>query len=68
MRPAIRRVTVRIKELYDAKEQEFFGALSGACSATTRPSWSTTTPCPWSTPTTASGWPGSSPRPPCALG
>jgi EAL domain len=27
MRPAIRRVTVRIKELYDAKEQEFFGAI-----------------------------------------
>jgi diguanylate cyclase (GGDEF)-like protein/PAS domain S-box-containing protein len=28
MRPAIRRLTVRIKQLYDAKEQEFFGALS----------------------------------------
>jgi hypothetical protein len=28
MPPAIRRMTVRIKELYDAKEQEFFGAQS----------------------------------------
>ncbi len=28
MRPAIRRATVRVKQLYDAKEQEFFGALS----------------------------------------
>jgi diguanylate cyclase (GGDEF)-like protein/PAS domain S-box-containing protein len=35
MRPAIRRVTVRIKELYDAKEQEFFGALSGTLEART---------------------------------
>ena len=26
------------------------------------------TPCPWSTPTTASGWPGSWPRRPCARG
>jgi hypothetical protein len=25
MRPAVRRLTVRIKQLYDAKEQEFFG-------------------------------------------
>ena len=35
MRPAIRRVTVRIKELYDAKEQELFGALSGTLDART---------------------------------
>jgi diguanylate cyclase (GGDEF)-like protein/PAS domain S-box-containing protein len=33
MRPAIRRVTVRVKQLYDAKEQEFFGALSGTLNA-----------------------------------
>ena len=33
MRPAVRRVTVRIKQLYDAKEQEFFGALSGTLNA-----------------------------------
>ena len=30
MRPAIRRVSVRVKQRYDAKEQGFFGALSGA--------------------------------------
>jgi diguanylate cyclase (GGDEF)-like protein/PAS domain S-box-containing protein len=30
MRPAIRRAIVRLKQLYDAKEQEFFGALSTA--------------------------------------
>ena len=30
MRPAIRRISVRVKQLYDAKEQGFFGALSGA--------------------------------------
>ena len=33
MRPAVRRVTVGIKQLYDAKEQEFFGALSGTLNA-----------------------------------
>ena len=33
MRPAVRRVTVSIKQLYDAKEQEFFGALSGTLNA-----------------------------------
>jgi diguanylate cyclase (GGDEF)-like protein/PAS domain S-box-containing protein len=33
MRPAIRRLTIRIKELYDAKEQGFFGALSGTLDA-----------------------------------
>lgn len=33
MRPAIRRVSVRVKQLYDAKEQGFFGALSGALNA-----------------------------------
>ena len=33
MRPAVHRVTVRIKQLYDAKEQEFFGALSGTLNA-----------------------------------
>jgi PAS domain-containing protein len=30
MRPAIRQAIVRLKQLYDAKEQEFFGALSTA--------------------------------------
>jgi diguanylate cyclase (GGDEF)-like protein/PAS domain S-box-containing protein len=30
MRPVIRRAIVRLKQLYDAKEQEFFGALSTA--------------------------------------
>ena len=30
MRPAIRRISVRVKQLYDAQEQGFFGALSGA--------------------------------------
>jgi hypothetical protein len=30
MRPAIRRAIVRLKQLYDAKEQGFFGALSTA--------------------------------------
>jgi hypothetical protein len=35
MRPAIRRITVRVKELYDAKEQGFFGALSGTLDART---------------------------------
>jgi diguanylate cyclase (GGDEF)-like protein/PAS domain S-box-containing protein len=35
MRPAIRRITVRVKELYDAKEQGFFGVLSGALDART---------------------------------
>jgi PAS domain S-box-containing protein len=30
MRPAIRRAIVRLKQLYDAKEQQFFGALSTA--------------------------------------
>jgi diguanylate cyclase (GGDEF)-like protein/PAS domain S-box-containing protein len=30
MRPAIRRAIVRLKQLYDAKEQAFFGALSTA--------------------------------------
>jgi hypothetical protein len=33
MRPAIRRVIVHVKQLYDAKEQGFFGALSGALNA-----------------------------------
>jgi diguanylate cyclase (GGDEF)-like protein/PAS domain S-box-containing protein len=33
MRAAVHRVTVRIKQLYDAKEQEFFGALSGTLNA-----------------------------------
>jgi diguanylate cyclase (GGDEF)-like protein/PAS domain S-box-containing protein len=35
MRPPIRRVVVAVKELYDAKEQSFFGALSGALDART---------------------------------
>jgi diguanylate cyclase (GGDEF)-like protein/PAS domain S-box-containing protein len=35
MRPAIRRVIVRVKQLYDTKEQEFFGALSGTLQART---------------------------------
>src|SRR5829696_2882775 len=33
MRPHLRLLTVRIKELYDAKEQGFFGALSGTLDA-----------------------------------
>jgi diguanylate cyclase (GGDEF)-like protein/PAS domain S-box-containing protein len=33
MRPAIRRATVSIKQLYDTKEQGFFGALSGTLNA-----------------------------------
>src|SRR5215218_3178836 len=33
MRPAIRRVIVHVKQLYDAKEQGFVGALSGALNA-----------------------------------
>jgi PAS domain-containing protein len=41
---------------------------SAGCSATTRPSWSTSTRSPSSTPTTASGWPGSWPRRPCGRG
>ncbi|HEV8424213.1 MAG TPA: EAL domain-containing protein [Actinomycetes bacterium] len=35
MRPAIRDVIVSIKQLYDTKEQEFFGALSGTLRART---------------------------------
>jgi diguanylate cyclase (GGDEF)-like protein/PAS domain S-box-containing protein len=33
MRPAIGRIIFRIKDLYDAEEQGFFGALSGTLSA-----------------------------------
>jgi hypothetical protein len=33
MRPVIRRATVRIKQLYDTKEQGFFGVLSTALEA-----------------------------------
>ncbi|HEX7148000.1 MAG TPA: diguanylate cyclase, partial [Actinomycetota bacterium] len=33
MRPAIRRIIVRLKQLYDTKEQGFFGALSTALDA-----------------------------------
>jgi len=35
MRPAIRDVSLSIKQLYDTKEQEFFGALSGTLRART---------------------------------
>jgi PAS domain S-box-containing protein len=35
MRPAIRRVIFKIKDLYDAEEQGFFGALSGTLQART---------------------------------
>jgi diguanylate cyclase (GGDEF)-like protein/PAS domain S-box-containing protein len=33
MRPALRRLNVHVKELYDKEEQRFFGALSGALDA-----------------------------------
>jgi diguanylate cyclase (GGDEF)-like protein/PAS domain S-box-containing protein len=33
MRPHIRRLTLEVKELYDTKEQAFFGALSGTLDA-----------------------------------
>jgi diguanylate cyclase (GGDEF)-like protein/PAS domain S-box-containing protein len=35
MRPAIRRVIFKVKDLYDAEEQGFFGALSGTLNART---------------------------------
>jgi diguanylate cyclase (GGDEF)-like protein/PAS domain S-box-containing protein len=35
MRPVARRVAVRVKQLYDTKEQGLFGAVSGALSAST---------------------------------
>jgi hypothetical protein len=35
MRPAIRRVIFNVKDLYDAEEQGFFGALSGTLNART---------------------------------
>jgi len=33
MRPALRRLNLHVKELYDKEEQRFFGALSGAIDA-----------------------------------